>query len=186
MAIKSPTAQRFSAAATTATFSELQDDSDSQKGKTTPVRYTMQQVLQWNEARVCQWVCEQGFSKYETTFRENMITGEALVELDYTLLKELSVRTVGERVRLNLAIRRLRQQCLQMDVESEAPVTSRTKRSATLEYHHHIPNGFASQVTPDSSAINSTLTSVTVNGAMPSELNALKHSSKDPPLLSPQ
>ncbi|KAJ2875044.1 ATP binding [Coemansia aciculifera] len=84
-------------------------------------RYTLQQVLQWSESRVCQWVRDQGFGKYEAAFRENLVNGEALVELDYGLLKELSVRTVGERVRLNLAIRRLRQQCLQVDVEFESP-----------------------------------------------------------------
>ncbi|KAJ2835102.1 ATP binding, partial [Coemansia furcata] len=84
-------------------------------------RYTLQQVLQWSESRVCQWVRDQGFGKYESAFRENLVNGEALVELDYGLLKELSVRTVGERVRLNLAIRRLRQECLQVDVEFESP-----------------------------------------------------------------
>ncbi|KAJ2698955.1 ATP binding [Coemansia sp. IMI 209128] len=84
-------------------------------------RYTLQQVLQWSESRVCQWVRDQGFGKYEAAFRENLVNGEALVELDYGLLKELSVRTVGERVRLNLAIRRLRQQCLQLDAEFESP-----------------------------------------------------------------
>ncbi|KAJ2631537.1 ATP binding, partial [Coemansia sp. RSA 1694] len=61
------------------------------------VRYTLQQVLQWSETRVCQWVRDQGFGKYEAAFRENLVNGEALVELDYGLLKELSVRTVGER-----------------------------------------------------------------------------------------
>ncbi|KAJ1957320.1 ATP binding, partial [Dipsacomyces acuminosporus] len=40
--------------------------------------------------------------------------------LDYALLKELSVRTVGERVRLNLAIRKLRQQCFQEDAENDS------------------------------------------------------------------
>ncbi|KAJ2743121.1 ATP binding [Coemansia sp. BCRC 34301] len=85
------------------------------------VRYTLQQVLQWSETRVCQWVRDQGFGKYEAAFRENLVNGEALVELDYGLLKELSVRTVGERVRLNLAIRRLRQQCLQVDLDFESP-----------------------------------------------------------------
>ncbi|KAJ2453732.1 ATP binding [Coemansia sp. RSA 2336] len=93
-------------------------------------RYTLQQVLQWNEGRVCQWVREQGFGKYEDAFRANLINGEALVELNYGLLKELEVKTVGERVRLNLAIRRLREQCLQVDI-SEPQV--RGKRSATID-----------------------------------------------------
>ncbi|KAJ2222716.1 ATP binding, partial [Coemansia sp. RSA 518] len=103
-------------------------------------RYTMQQVLQWNEHRVCQWVREQGFGKYENAFRENVVTGEALVELDYGLLKELSVRTVGERVRLNLAIRQLRQQCLQLDISE---VSGRSKRSATIDGMANSPSAFS-------------------------------------------
>ncbi|KAJ1826651.1 ATP binding, partial [Coemansia sp. RSA 2703] len=126
--MKSPTAQLSVLAA------GLQDDPEfSPSEEPTFVRYTLQQVLQWTEARVCQWLREQGFSKYESAFRDNLITGEALVELDYNLLKELSVRTVGERVRLNLAIKRLRQQCLQVDVESEP--AGKSKRSVTLDTH---------------------------------------------------
>ncbi|KAJ1727248.1 ATP binding, partial [Coemansia biformis] len=98
------------------------------------MQYTLQQVMQWNEQRVCQWVREQGFGKYEEAFHEQQVNGEALVELDYGLLKELSVRTVGERVRLNLAIRRLRQQCLHMDVDMDMGngANPRNKRSVTL------------------------------------------------------
>ncbi|KAJ1769610.1 ATP binding, partial [Coemansia sp. RSA 1843] len=154
-----------------------------------PVRYTMQQVLQWNEDKVCRWVCEQGFSKYEGTFRDNLITGEALVELDYTLLKELSVRTVGERVRLNLAIRRLRQQCLQVDGDESPPqqssatsafaASSRTKRSATLEYSN-IRDSFAMHVSPSSTAVSG----ATAAGELTSvDHTARKHGHKDPPKL---
>ncbi|KAJ2462535.1 ATP binding, partial [Coemansia sp. RSA 2320] len=124
--MKSPIAQHFYIGAgvpqhqqEAVRFSD--DDDGGEQHVPAAVRYTLQQVLQWPESRVCQWVREQGFGKYESAFRENLVNGEALVELDYTLLKELSVRTVGERVRLNLAIRRLRQQCLQVDIDSESP-----------------------------------------------------------------
>ncbi|KAJ2523218.1 ATP binding [Coemansia sp. RSA 1939] len=162
--MKSPTVYQQQAIATV--LSGLADSTDTyhhhrynsnssgnqQEGGAPTQRYTMQQVLQWNEEKVSRWVSEQGFGRYEAVFRENMITGEALVELDYNLLKELSVRTVGERVRLNLAIRRLRQQCLQIDTDEPASLasttttvtntsnlpslssSSRPKRSATLEY----------------------------------------------------
>ncbi|KAJ2550690.1 ATP binding [Coemansia sp. RSA 1933] len=151
----------------------------------TPMRYTMQQVLQWNEEKVCRWVCEQGFSKYESTFRENMITGEALVELDYTLLKELSVRTVGERVRLNLAIRRLRQQCLQVDGEeppqssSTLTASSRPKRSATLEYSN-IRDSLAMHMSPASTAMSG----ATATGESSADHTPrMQQGSKDPPKL---
>ncbi|KAJ2725989.1 ATP binding [Coemansia sp. Benny D115] len=126
--MKSPIAQQFSVLAT-----GLQDEDESQlqKDGASPAKYTLQQVLQWTESRVCQWVREQGFAKYEAAFRNNLITGEALVELDYGLLKELSVRTVGERVRLNLAIKRLRQQCMMVDVDGETPTRSRRAVAGT-------------------------------------------------------
>ncbi|KAJ2077606.1 ATP binding [Coemansia sp. RSA 988] len=111
--MESPTAQHFGRLSTVV-------DEEWKGEEIAAMCYTMQQVQQWNEERVCQWVREQGFGKYEEIFRENQVNGEALVELNYNLLKELSVRTVGERVRLNLAIRRLRQQCLQTDMNSEA------------------------------------------------------------------
>ncbi|KAJ1906750.1 ATP binding [Coemansia sp. IMI 209127] len=145
----------------------------------------MQQVLQWNEEKVCQWVCEQGFNKYESVFRDNMITGEALVELDYTLLKELSVRTVGERVRLNLAIRRLRKQCLQVDADeppssSAFTGSSRPKRSATLEYSN-IRESLAMHVAPSSTAMSG----ATATGELTSAADhaSRKHRPKDPPKL---
>ncbi|KAJ2854509.1 ATP binding, partial [Coemansia erecta] len=161
------------------------DTHNNSDNATPPVRYTMQQVLQWNEEKVCQWVCEQGFNKYESVFRENMITGEALVELDYTLLKELSVRTVGERVRLNLAIRRLRKQCLQVDADeppssSAFTGSSRPKRSATLEYSN-IRDSLAVHVAPSSTAMSGT--TATGEPTSAAEHESRKHRPKDPPKL---
>ncbi|KAJ1928257.1 ATP binding, partial [Linderina pennispora] len=100
---------------------EPADDSPGQ-------HYSMQQVVQWSEGRVGQWLREQGFARHERAFVENQINGEALLELDYNLLKELSVRTVGERVRLNIAIRDLRNRCLRGDMmDNTRPDTSRSK-----------------------------------------------------------
>ncbi|KAJ1891718.1 ATP binding, partial [Kickxella alabastrina] len=130
--MNSSTAQQFSnTAAGQHTEPESQSQPPPQPEDSQSTRLTLQQVNQWSESRVCKWVREQGFTKYEASFRENMINGEALVELDYNLLKDLSVRTVGERVRLNLAIKRLRQQCLQVEADNEA--TARGKQSMAAE-----------------------------------------------------
>ncbi|KAJ1722138.1 ATP binding [Coemansia erecta] len=182
--MKSPTAQLSVLAA------GLQDDPEfSPSEEPAFVRYTLQQVLQWTEARVCQWLREQGFSRYESTFRDNLITGEALVELDYNLLKELSVRTVGERVRLNLAIKHLRHQCLQVDVESEP--TGKSKRSVTLDAHTS-PGALTPQTgaelspVPMSALRNSHNAAATAAGtatASGSPTSAVKQGSKDLPVL---
>ncbi|KAI8325102.1 hypothetical protein GQ54DRAFT_331237 [Martensiomyces pterosporus] len=118
--MKSPARQQFGTPPEMHTEPERQPEGGGGSNNSPqPERHSLQQVLQWNEGRVGLWLRDHGFGKYETAFSENLINGEALIELDYTLLKELSVRTVGERVRLNLAIRKLRQQCFQEDVETD-------------------------------------------------------------------
>ena len=42
---------------------------------------------------------------------ENNINGEILLELDNAILKEMDIKTVGERVRILTAVRYLRQDC---------------------------------------------------------------------------
>ncbi|KAJ1922162.1 ATP binding [Mycoemilia scoparia] len=73
---------------------------------------TLQQVFQWSEKHVVEWLREQGLDRYESEFTKHQIDGVALLELNYNLLKELNVRTVGERVKLNAAISQLRNKCL--------------------------------------------------------------------------
>ncbi|KAJ2312050.1 ATP binding, partial [Coemansia sp. Cherry 401B] len=170
MAIQSPAARQFSEPAAT--------------GKREPGgRYTLQQVMQWSESRVCQWVREQGFGKYEEAFREHLVNGEALVELDYGLLKELSVDTVGERVRLNLAIRRLRQQCLHTD---GGEVHMRSKRSATIDGLANSPGLHAgAELVSSPGPMSATTSTSTAVGHLDTATSTFGHSGfrKDLPIL---
>ncbi|KAJ1951944.1 ATP binding, partial [Dispira parvispora] len=75
--------------------------------------YQLTEVLDWNESQVAQWLKDNHFGKYGQRFIENNITGDLLFELDYKLLRELNITTVGERIKLSVAIKKLLRTCLQ-------------------------------------------------------------------------
>lgn len=62
----------------------------------------------WDECKVVEWLRSIGCSKYESDFENNNITGEALLECDHSVLKELGIKKVGDRVRIFVAIKALR------------------------------------------------------------------------------
>lgn len=62
----------------------------------------------WDECKVVEWLRSIGCSKYESDFESNNITGEALLECDHSVLKELGIKKVGDRVRIFVAIKALR------------------------------------------------------------------------------
>ncbi|KAI9593495.1 kinase-like domain-containing protein [Syncephalis fuscata] len=69
-------------------------------------------IRNWSEQQVVAWLTENQFGHYADTFLENDVNGQVLVELDNTLLKELDVPTVGERVKIMVALKKLRQACV--------------------------------------------------------------------------
>jgi len=65
-------------------------------------------VKKWDEDDVCHFLRRLKWGQYEDVFRKNNINGENLLELDKTLLQEMGVEKVGDRVRLWLTIKKLR------------------------------------------------------------------------------
>ncbi|RKP23047.1 sterile alpha motif/pointed domain-containing protein [Syncephalis pseudoplumigaleata] len=98
-------------------------------------------VRSWSEQQVAAWLTENHFGHYVDTFIENDVDGQVLVELDNTLLKELGVPTVGERVKLMVALKKLRQACVnaaRRALQEEAmAVESNEQSDATLVNHLH-------------------------------------------------
>ena len=74
--------------------SESIDDPDSAKN--------------WDEERVCDWLHTVNCGPYEKLFRKNNINGENLLEMDKSVLQEMGIDKIGDRVRLFLAIKKLR------------------------------------------------------------------------------
>ncbi|KAK9450840.1 kinase-like domain-containing protein [Limtongia smithiae] len=62
----------------------------------------------WSEADVAEWLRSVGCAHYARLFLDNHIDGDALLEVDQAVVKELGVSKVGDRVRLVVAIRGLR------------------------------------------------------------------------------
>lgn len=67
-------------------------------------------VKNWDEDRVCDYLRSVKCGDYERIFRKNNINGEALLEIDKEVLKEMGIEKVGDRVRLFLSIKKLRTQ----------------------------------------------------------------------------
>ncbi|KAH8821657.1 BcSTE11, mitogen-activated protein kinase [Xylogone sp. PMI_703] len=62
----------------------------------------------WGEDRVCEWLRSVNCGDYEKLFRKNNINGENLLEMDKAVLQEMGIEKIGDRVRLFLAIKKLR------------------------------------------------------------------------------
>lgn len=63
-------------------------------------------VKSWSVNRVAQFLSDNGFEKYKSIFSDNHIDGEALLELNYDILKEMGISTVGDRARILVAIKK--------------------------------------------------------------------------------
>lgn len=65
-------------------------------------------VKNWTEEKVCEWLRSINSAEYVPLFRSNNINGENLLEIDKSVLHEMGIHKVGDRVRLFLNIKKLR------------------------------------------------------------------------------
>ncbi|PWA02898.1 hypothetical protein BB558_000950 [Smittium angustum] len=70
--------------------------------------------LFWSQNQVQAWLHSLGFAKYAKTFADNKINGEALLELNYLYLAQLDIKTIGDRVKIDAAISKLRHDHFQL------------------------------------------------------------------------
>lgn len=62
----------------------------------------------WDEEQVGDWLDSISSGNYRKLFRKNNINGENLLEMDKAVLQELGIDKIGDRVRLFVAIKKLR------------------------------------------------------------------------------
>ncbi|KAI9720508.1 MAG: ATP binding [Chrysothrix sp. TS-e1954] len=67
-------------------------------------------VRGWDERRVADWLRSINAEKYIDLFKANHITGENLMDIDQTVLKEIGVKKIGDRVRIGSQAKAFRQQ----------------------------------------------------------------------------
>lgn len=65
-------------------------------------------IRAWDEAKVAEWLHSIRCGQYETLFKANNFTGESLLECDQKILSEMGIKKIGDRVRINVAIKQLR------------------------------------------------------------------------------
>lgn len=65
-------------------------------------------VQQWDEQTVGEWLKSVNCDKYRQMFAKNNINGDALLDCDQNILKEVGVTKVGDRIRIMVAVKALR------------------------------------------------------------------------------
>ncbi|KAI9700348.1 MAG: ATP binding [Candelina mexicana] len=65
-------------------------------------------IRNWDEKDVADWLRSINCGQYVELFRANNFNGENLMECDQASLKDIGVKKVGDRVRLNVHIKQLR------------------------------------------------------------------------------
>ena len=82
---------------TSPTNSEFSDASDG-----------LGSIRAWDEKRVVDWLHSIRCGQYEQLFKANNVTGDSLLECDQRILSEMGIKKIGDRVRINVAIKQLR------------------------------------------------------------------------------
>ncbi|KAG4304313.1 hypothetical protein PORY_002288 [Pneumocystis oryctolagi] len=72
----------------------------------------LDEVKLWNEERVGEWLKMNDFGEYVSVFYNNNINGDILLDCDSTLLKELGIFKLSDRIRLLVCIKKLRNKCI--------------------------------------------------------------------------
>lgn len=65
----------------------------------------LQPIEGWTVTDVVQWLEENGFGRFCELFIKHDITGDVLLDLNYTYLKDMGVNLVGDRARILQAIK---------------------------------------------------------------------------------
>lgn len=94
--------------------SALQDDlfSSPTESEFSDVYDALETVRAWDENKVATWLHSIRCGQYEQVFRANHFTGETLIECDQRILQEMGIKKIGDRVRINVAIKQLRNKSL--------------------------------------------------------------------------
>ncbi|KAJ5573661.1 Protein kinase byr2 [Penicillium hispanicum] len=65
-------------------------------------------VRSWDEKKVVAWLHSIKCGQYEPIFRANNFNGDNLIDCDQKILQEMGIKKVGDRVRIFVAIKQLR------------------------------------------------------------------------------
>ncbi|CRG87108.1 mitogen-activated protein kinase kinase kinase [Talaromyces islandicus] len=69
-------------------------------------------VRSWDENKVSEWLHSIRCGQYDSLFKENNFNGDNLLECDQKILQEMGIKKIGDRVRIFVAIKQLRNKAL--------------------------------------------------------------------------
>lgn len=96
-------------------------------------------IRSWDEKRVGDWLHTIRCGQYEQLFKTNNFNGDNLLECDQKILQEMGIKKIGDRVRIFVAIKQLRN-------KSAVLRTRRNRDSlAALDLQAHTPSSSDSQ-----------------------------------------
>ncbi|KAJ1651234.1 hypothetical protein IWQ61_008154 [Dispira simplex] len=90
----------------------LASKGDGDKGINAKEMAPTNAIGHWNTDEVGEWLTSVGYGDYVTAMQENHITGDVLLLLDDTNLKDLGIQSVGLRVKLLQEIRKMKEPSL--------------------------------------------------------------------------
>ncbi|KAL4909443.1 hypothetical protein BDW74DRAFT_81094 [Aspergillus multicolor] len=108
---QTPTASYHTAPQKTATFSESQTGTvytSPTKSEFSEVDDGLDAVRSWDEKQVISWLHSISCQQYEPLFKANNFNGNNLIECDQKILQEMGIKKIGDRVRIFVAIKQLR------------------------------------------------------------------------------
>ncbi|KAK4902525.1 ATP binding [Elasticomyces elasticus] len=102
---RTATAQNQTHVFTSPTESEF---SDTYRSTTTSHPDSSSAIETWDESKVADWLRSINCAQYIPLFLQNHINGENLLEIDKNMLKEIGIKKLGDRVRINEKARQMR------------------------------------------------------------------------------
>lgn len=117
---------------------EFNDAQGTRRRRRRQSRSYLEYVKGWNDDEIATWLVEVNAGQYITIFKSNDIRGNVLLDVDQQALKEMGMRSVGDRIKLIVAIKALRQRCItaarmeRQSIMSSAPSPSSYGASPSL------------------------------------------------------
>ncbi|KAL2787299.1 kinase-like domain-containing protein [Aspergillus keveii] len=110
-ASQTPTASYHTGSLRASTFSETQTGTlytSPTKSEFSEVDDGLDAVRSWDEKQVIAWLHTINCQQYESLFKANSFNGNNLIECDQKILQEMGIKKIGDRVRIFVAIKQLR------------------------------------------------------------------------------
>ncbi|KAM5444651.1 ATP binding [Microsporum ferrugineum] len=124
-------------------------------------------IRSWDEKKVGEWLHSIRCGQYEPIFKANHFTGDNLLDCDQKILQEMGIKKVGDRVRIYVAVKQLRNRAISyrkkrnrdslaaLDSSRYTPPSSESSRPSNNTRYH--PSGRQwSRNEPSSHSYNST------------------------------